>query len=209
LSRVCPCLNAMTFTVYVATFTRQGATCFYVGMTETSLAARRRWHLSATKGWLSDMEEGSLRLRSHTSCDDRGTALAQEAVVAAELIAEHGEALARGGPWCLSRLLPQHRKEMDMVLGPGGGEPDEVRRLARKGGDLWKHLNDKPYRGQYALVRKPRKVRPSGNQQRQRMGLTYGGSAFAAHKYGSRPAPTAAEIQTRYNATRPHRKSGH
>ena len=108
---------SMSFKVYEASFRcSDDAWYTYVGMTEGSLVARRRWHLTSRKGWLDDMVESSLRLRTCVTCETRDEALAQEALVAARAISAQGEEYARGGPWCLSHLRAEHRKETDKVL---------------------------------------------------------------------------------------------
>ena len=143
----------MTFTVYEATFeSSDAATYHYAGMTDMSLCARRRWHIKSRKGWLKDMVESTLRLRTWATCRTRAEALAQEAILAAELINRHGEAFARGGPWSLSYLRAEHRKEIEAVSHCQTAVA--VRRAAKRGSDLLKHLQDEPYRGSYAVAKK-------------------------------------------------------
>lgn len=193
----------MVFTVYDARFTcSDGNEYYYVGMTEDSLVARRRRHLAMRKGWLQDMVESSLSLRTRVTCNTRMEALAQEAIAAAHAISSRGEDSARGGPWCLSHLRPEHRREIKQVSGCQSAA--DVYRAAPKGGDLWKHLNDKPYRGQYAVFKKEKKAKPSGNLQRVKRNLGYWSSAYQKHKYGVDPGAEVS-IQQTYNATRPNR----
>lgn len=203
----------MVYTVYEATFERHGSSALfhYAGMTSRNLQGRGAAHVELPVDWGRRMKVPTLHLRAHMTCKIKITALAEEARLAAKLV-RRDEQHARGGPWSQARIMPGHRKQMDIVLACSSAA--EVIRQAVPGMALWKHLHDEPYADNSQgwmpkkTTRKTRKKKLSGSERRRRDGLTYGTAAYDEAKYGCTPARTQANIQSRYNSGRPGRKRG-
>ena len=99
----------------------------------------------------------------------------------------------------MSYLRAEHRKEIEAVSHCQTAVA--VRRAAKRGSDLLKHLQDEPYRGSYAVAKKKKKEKPSGCQQRKKRGLQYRTADWQANKYGTDP-DAGTRIQQTYNAKR-------
>ena len=184
------------FTVYEATFERWDSTglSHYAGMTAQSLKGRGANHVEMPVDWGRGLKRATLHLRCHKACRGRMTALAEEARLAAALM-HADEEHARGGPWSLPRVMPRHRKEIEMVLGCSSAS--QVISQAVDGTALWKHLHDEPYKeggggeggGSAWATRTPYKTKAkkrklSVSARRRRDGLTYGDSGYGNAKYG-------------------------
>ena len=198
------------YQVYLLTFvTVRGTPRRYVGMTcvhgdeapAAALCRRRRWHLKRPVAWLKCADLESVHLESVGVPEHEDSALADEAVEAARLIAE-GPRRCRGGPWCLPGergvLPPRHEREVRLVRAAVAAASSLTAQRAAlrqvSGRALAAHLrganfvDDDPPRA--------RKAQASGHENRKK----YNSSVRAERRYVRSAAGKAA--QRRRNARR-------
>ena len=165
---------------------------------------------------LANSDVDSLRLDPIGHVMNLDHALAQEAIVTARAFNDGG-ASVRGGPWAFPSMgchaysqMKEVRKLADQAADGAAARKQVLEYASRCGGKFLKHCEDKDFHLDNAPFGKKRRMgKLTGNQRRKRDGLVYGSAGFKTAKYGVQADATESAIQSKYNATRPDRASGH